>query len=60
MIILTGLLLFIVGIIGVAIFIDRKWKKINNNFQIPTNPHAKPGDSKNYLMGDNQYTDGLG
>ncbi len=44
--------------LGLAFFIDWRRKKNNNNPQIPTNPNAKPGDSSNYMMGDNKYSSG--
>jgi len=49
---------FILGILGLSLIIDFMRKKNNNNPHIPTNPNAKPGDSSNYLMGDNRYTNG--
>ncbi|MGI8385992.1 hypothetical protein [Robertmurraya sp. P23] len=45
-------------VITLAFWIDSKRKKNKNNPHIPTNPNAKPGDSTNYLMGDNKYTGG--
>jgi hypothetical protein len=41
-----------------ALIIDLRRKKNNNNPHFPTNPNAKPGDSSNYMMGDNRYTGG--
>jgi hypothetical protein len=41
-------------VLGFAFFIDRRRKKINNNPQKITHPHAKPGDDSNYMMGDNK------
>lgn len=52
--------LFVSSYIRFAFFIDwrRKKDKNNTNPRIPTNPNAKPGDSSNYLMGNNKYTNG--
>jgi hypothetical protein len=50
----------ILGILAVAFLIDFKRNRNNNNPHIPTNPNAKPGDSSNYMMGDNKYTGGGG
>jgi len=50
------IILFI--IIASALLVDRRNKKINNNNQNPINAHAKPGESSNYMMGDNKYTNG--
>jgi hypothetical protein len=47
-------LVFILVIVALALIIDIKRKKNNNNPLIPTNPNAKPGDSSNYIMGDNK------
>jgi hypothetical protein len=41
-----------------AIWIDWKRKKLKKHPHIPTNPNGKPGDSSNYMMGDNKYTGG--
>ncbi|WP_421378296.1 hypothetical protein ACOJQI_12635 [Bacillus salacetis] len=46
------------GILLFALLIDFRRKKNNNNPHIPTDPNAKPGDSSNYMMGDNRYTNG--
>jgi hypothetical protein len=51
---------FILGILAVALLIDFKRKKNNNNPHIPTNPNAKLGESSNYMMGDNKYIGGGG
>ncbi|NRD78572.1 hypothetical protein HPT25_14505 [Bacillus sp. BRMEA1] len=51
-------IILILSIIGFALTIDLRRKKNNNNLHIPTNPNAKPGDSSNYMMGDNRYTGG--
>ncbi|QCR33454.1 hypothetical protein C1N55_15430 [Lysinibacillus sp. SGAir0095] len=50
--------IFILGILIFALIIDLRSKKRNNNPHILTNPNAKPGDSSNYTMGDNRYTNG--
>jgi len=50
------IILFI--IIAFAFLVDRRNKKINNNIQNPINAHAKPGESSNYMMGDNRNTNG--
>jgi hypothetical protein len=57
---LTWLLVFIFGTLGIAFLIDWRRKKNNNNPYIKTNPNAKPGESSNYMMGDNKYTNGGG
>ncbi|MDM5336433.1 hypothetical protein QUF84_04210 [Fictibacillus enclensis] len=54
------LVILLVVIIGFAILLDWKRKKNNNHSQPPTHSGAKPGDSSNYMMGDNKYTDGGG
>jgi hypothetical protein len=46
-------------IVTFAFFIDRRRKKNNNKPHIPTNPNSKPGDSSNYMMGDNKDTGGF-
>jgi hypothetical protein len=51
---------FVLIILAFALYIDWRRKKNNNNPHIPTNPNAKPGDSSNYMMGDNKYTNGGG
>jgi hypothetical protein len=57
---LTWLLVFILGTMGMAFSIDCRRKKNNNNLYVKTNPNAKPGESSNYMMGDNKYTNGGG
>ncbi|MCQ6265188.1 hypothetical protein M1K46_05865 [Fictibacillus sp. WQ 8-8] len=57
---MTWLLVLILGIIAFALFLDWRRKKNNNNSRPPINPGAKPGESTNYMMGDNKYTDGGG
>lgn len=52
-------MIFIIIILGFAMLIDYRRKKNNNNPHIPTDPNAKPGDSSNYLMGDNKDTGGF-
>ncbi|MDN4525057.1 hypothetical protein [Fictibacillus fluitans] len=54
------LLILLVVIIGFAILIDWKRKRNSNHPQPPTHPGGKPGDSSNYMLGDNKYTDGGG
>ena len=49
--------LFIV--FALALLVDRRNKKINNNNQNPINSNAKPGEDSNYMMGDNRYKSGL-
>lgn len=39
-----------------SFILDLKRKNMNNAHN--TNPNAKPGDSTNYMMGDNKYTNG--
>lgn len=51
--------IFIAGIILFALFIDWRRRRNNNNPLTPTNPNAKPGESSNYLMGDNKDTGGF-
>ena len=53
------LFIFVLLILASAIFIDLKRKKNNNNPKIPTHPNNKPGDSSNYMMGDNKDTGGF-
>lgn len=53
------IVILIVGTLLFALFIDIRRKRINNNPPIPTNPHAKPGDSSNYMMGDNKEHGGF-
>ncbi|MEW5570268.1 hypothetical protein [Rossellomorea marisflavi] len=48
--------ILIVGILLFALFIDRRRKKRNNHPHRPTDQNAKPGDSSNYMMGDNRHT----
>jgi hypothetical protein len=57
---LIWLLVFVLGTLGFAFFIDWRRKKNNNNPYIKTNPNSKPGESSNYMMGDNKYTNGEG
>lgn len=56
---LSILLIFVLIIFAFALFIDWRRKKNNNNPHIPTNPNTKPGDSSNYMMGDNKDTGGF-
>lgn len=50
--------IFLLIIIVLALLVDRRNKKLNNNNQNPINSNAKPGESSNYMMGDNRYTNG--
>ncbi|MCM3664799.1 hypothetical protein M3204_10315 [Mesobacillus subterraneus] len=54
---MAWLFIFILSILGFALIIDYKRKKNNNNPPHKTHPHAKPGDSSNYIMGDNKHSD---
>jgi len=49
---------FIVVLVVVAFLIDRRNRKIKNDSLQSINSHAKPGESTNYMMGDNKYTNG--
>jgi hypothetical protein len=51
-------LVMLLVIVALALFIDIKRKRNNNNPLTPTNPNAKPGDSSNYIMGDNKHIGG--
>lgn len=53
------LMIFVLLIVAFSLWIDWRRKKNNNDPQTTTNPNAKPGDSSNYMMGDNKYTGGL-
>ncbi|MDR7071430.1 hypothetical protein [Fictibacillus barbaricus] len=57
---MTWFYFFVIGLLGFAFLIDWRRKKINNNTQMPTHAGAKPGESTNYQMGDNRYTNGDG
>lgn len=57
--ILWVLFILVLMIFAFALFIDFRRKKNNNNPHIPTHPNAKPGDSSNYMMGDNKDTGGF-
>ncbi|HEX5519078.1 MAG TPA: hypothetical protein VFX18_01425 [Candidatus Nitrosocosmicus sp.] len=53
------LALFIVlGVVLFAYLIDRRNKKLNNSSLKTISSHAKPGESTNYMMGDNRYING--
>lgn len=52
-------MILIILILGFAMLIDYRRKKNNNNPHIPTNPSTKPGESSNYLMGDNKDMGGF-
>lgn len=51
-------LIILIVIISLALHVDERNKKINKNIQNPSNSNAKPGESTNYTMGDNRYTNG--
>ncbi|MGE8205546.1 hypothetical protein ACQKP0_13380 [Heyndrickxia sp. NPDC080065] len=53
------IIISVLVVITFASLIERKRKKINNHPLKLTHPNAKPGDSSNYLMGDNRHTDGV-
>ena len=55
---MAWLFIFFLSILGFALIIDYKRKKNNNNPSHNTHPHAKPGDSSNYIMRDNKQSDG--
>lgn len=46
------------SLLGFAYLIDRRNKKLKNNSLESINSHAKPGESTNFMMGDNKYTNG--
>ncbi|MFC4408867.1 hypothetical protein ACFOZY_00315 [Chungangia koreensis] len=48
----------IVGLVAFAFVVDRRNRKLKNDSLPSTDAHAKPGDSNNYMMGDNKYTNG--
>lgn len=52
------LIIFLLLVVAFAIFIDWRRNKNKNHPHIPTNPNTKPGESSNYMMGDNRYTGG--
>lgn len=56
--ILFIILIFVLILLTLAGLIDWRRKKKKNDFQITINSNAKPGDSTNYQMGDNKYTNG--
>ncbi|WP_139125149.1 protein BatD [Bacillus solimangrovi] len=53
------LAILVVGVLLFALFIDWRRKKKKNNPHITTNPNTKPGESSNYMMGDNKDTGGF-
>jgi uncharacterized BrkB/YihY/UPF0761 family membrane protein len=53
-------IIFVLIILGIALYIDRKNKKTNNNPHMTIHPGAKPGESSNYIMGDNPKDHGGG
>ncbi|MBT2583434.1 hypothetical protein [Planococcus sp. ISL-109] len=44
-------------VVGLGFAIDRK-RRASMYHNKPMHPDTKPGDSSNYLMGDNRYTSG--
>ncbi|MBT2688421.1 hypothetical protein J7I93_09530 [Bacillus sp. ISL-47] len=48
----------IIVTLAFAYSIDRRRKKNNNTLQKGISPNEKPGESSNYMMGDNRYTGG--
>ncbi|MBO0586062.1 hypothetical protein [Sporosarcina sp. E16_8] len=56
--ILYIILVIVLLLFALAWLIDWRRKKNINYPHTPTNPNAKPGDSRNYMMGDNKYTNG--
>ncbi|GIN86378.1 hypothetical protein J6TS2_27640 [Heyndrickxia sporothermodurans] len=51
--------IIVLGIVAFALLIEWRRKKNNNDPHITTNPNAKPGESSNYMMGDNRDTGGF-
>jgi hypothetical protein len=51
-----GLIIFILAL---ALFIDWRRKRNNNNPHITIDPSTKPGESSNYIMGDNKDIGGF-
>ncbi|WP_433750389.1 hypothetical protein [Falsibacillus pallidus] len=49
---------FLSSILVFAFLVDRKRKKNRNNPDKLTQPHAKPGDDQNFMMGDNKHDSG--
>jgi len=48
----------IIILVALGLLVEWKRKKRNDYPLKATNPNAKPGDSTNYRMGDNNYTNG--
>jgi uncharacterized BrkB/YihY/UPF0761 family membrane protein len=53
-------IVFVLVILGIALFIDLKNRKNNNNPHITIHPSVKPGESSNYMMGDSPKDTGGG
>jgi hypothetical protein len=53
-------IVLVLVILGIALFIDWKNKKTNNNPHITIHPGSKPGESSNYMMGDSHMDSGGG
>ncbi|RDI45524.1 hypothetical protein [Falsibacillus pallidus] len=51
---------FVSSVLVFAFLVDRKRKKIRNNPDKLTHPHAKAGDDQNFMMGDNKHNNGGG
>lgn len=51
--------IIVLGIVAFSLLIEWRRKKNNNDPHITTNPNAKPGESSNYMMGDNRDTGGF-
>ena len=45
-------------LVALGVLVDWKRKNRNDESHVVTDPNAKPGDSTNYKMGDNNYTSG--
>ena len=48
------MLIIAVILLACAFLIDRRNKRIKNSPLKTTNAHAKPGESTNFMMGDNR------
>jgi hypothetical protein len=53
-------MVLILFILGLALLIDWKRKKTNNNPHMTIHPATKPGESSNYIMGDSHKDSGGG
>jgi hypothetical protein len=51
-------ILFVLVILGIALYIDWRNKRTNNNPPITIHPSTKPGESSNYIMGDSHKDTG--